>query len=67
MTEYVKGSKAIIEKCHAEECSKDKLFSDAYEELMDEYNEFLPCIGGIIVGLILRGILHNWTFTCAWN
>lgn len=65
MTEYIDGTNAMIERNHADNCSKDELFREAYEELMGQYEEVMPPVaGGLIAGVISRGWLHRMFSTC---
>ena len=47
MANYIKGSNKIIEKCSKDECSKDQLFCDAYDELIHLYTDIMPSMGGL--------------------
>ena len=62
MAEYIEGTQAIIDKCYNDDCSKDESFADAYESLMEDFQEVVPSIGAITSGLISRARLH-WLFS----
>ena len=64
MNEYIEGTDRIIDRCHSDECSKDELFADAYEELMADFEEVMPSVGGLMSGLISRGRLHRMFRKC---
>lgn len=64
MDEYIKGTNLIIDRCHSDKCSTDQLFVDAYEELMSDFEEVIPAVGGIVSGLISRVRLHRLFRKC---
>lgn len=64
MDEYIEGTNLIIDRCHADKCSTDELFAVAYEDLMVDFEEVMPSVGGIMSGLISRGRLHRMFRNC---
>ena len=64
MDEYIEGTNLIIDRCYADGFSTDELFATAYEELMADFEEVMPFIGGIASGLISRFRLHRMFRNC---
>ena len=64
MDEYIQGTNLIIDRCHADQCATDELFAVAYEELMADFEEVMPSVGGLMSGLISRGRLHRMFRNC---
>ncbi|KAL7441494.1 hypothetical protein ACHAXM_011541 [Skeletonema potamos] len=64
MNKYVEETNALLEHCHNHCYPEDKPFDEVYDDLTKSYKAVVPQVGGIISGLISKGLLHRMFRHC---